>query len=196
MATEDKTPFRRALAEFSAACETAKRDDGKSFVSLRDGSPQWMTDAIHAAHNAIDGRLPNDWIYEACESVASTMDGYSADDADGMRENDHEICDGLVDVYNSARLAWLADHLGNADLCDEACRELGSPDADTFDRIGLGQFMAYTRIFNALIDAFTERADEIEEETDADEIEEETEADDTDTVCSHGIRASDCGLHE
>lgn len=187
MATEQKTPFRRALAEFSAAWMTDKRDDGKSFSRLKDGSPQWMTDAIHAAHDAIDGRLPNDWIYEACESIASTMDGYGADDADGMRDNEHEICDGLVDVYNSARLAWLADHLGNADLCDEACRDLGSPNADTFDRIGLGQFLAYTRVFGALCDAFTERGEEIESEDDAN--------DDGET-CSHGLPVADCGLHD
>lgn len=177
MASETKTPFQRAVAEFASAWETAKRDSGDTFYRVKDRAANaWVTEAVKSAHFAIDGRLPDDWIYQHASLIADAMEGYSADDADGMRENDHEICDGLVDVYNSDRYKWLASHNGNAAICDEACEELGQTDADTTERIGLGQFHMLRAIFNAVIEACDERASEIEDE----DAEKEASDDDSD----------------
>lgn len=178
MASDTKTPFKRAVAEFSAAWETSKRDSGAEFYRVKDReSSAWVTEAVKAAHFAIDGRLPDDWIYEHAKRIADAMEGYGADDADSMRENDHEICDGLVDVYNSDRYTWLASHNGNAALCDEACEELGNTEADTTERIGLGQFLMLTRIFAAVIEACDERATEI----DGDDVDDDAADDDSAT---------------
>ena len=40
----------RLAARLSKALETKKRDNGQESVSLKDGSPEWMTDVIHATH--------------------------------------------------------------------------------------------------------------------------------------------------
>ena len=171
MASETKTPFQRAVAEFAGAWETEKRDSGETFYRVKDRAAHaWVTEAVKAAHFAIDGRLPDDWIYEHAARIADVMTGYGADDADGMRENDHEICDGLVDIYNSERSRWLASHGGNPALCDEACEELGVERADTMERIGYGQFLALTRIFNAVIEACDERAGDLVDEMVAEEM--------------------------
>ncbi len=162
MASETKTPFQRAIAELASAFETATRDGGGKYTRLRDGHPEWMRDAVYAAHEAIGGRLPSDWAYASCSAIVDTMTGYDADDADGMRDNEAEICDGLVDVYNADRVKWLADHLDNAALCDEAAEESGTGVVAMFDLIGQGQYLGLTRMFGALIDACDERATEIE----------------------------------
>lgn len=177
MASETKTPFQRAVAEFAGAWETAKRDSGDTFYRVKDRAANaWVTEAVKAAHFAIDGRLPDDWIYQHASLIADAMEGYSADDADGMREHEHEICDGLVDVYNHDRYRWLASHNGNADLCDEANAEVGTPQASLADRVGMGQFLALTRIFASVIEACDERATEIEDE----DAEKEASDDDSD----------------
>ena len=164
MATNDeKTPFQRIMGEFADAFVTDTRNDGQSFHKLADASPRWMTDAIHAAHDAIGGRLPNDWTYAACATIAEQFS--SATDAESARGDAlTEICDGLVDIYNADRLRWLADHLDNAGLCDEAREEREVPeDADMFDRIAAGQMLAYERIAHAIVTAIDERATEDDE---------------------------------
>lgn len=162
--------FMTVLKEFAAAFKRDKRNDGTEFYTLRDDAPAWLQgDAgrtiMREIHEALDDRLPNDWVYETAASVADTLTGYDLDDADDARENLHEVADGAVDVYNADRSKWLADHLSNAALVDEACSELGcEPDADTFTRIGLGQYLAITRIGGAVIDAVEAEADSREEE--------------------------------
>lgn len=166
----NKTTFQKVLAELANAFETRTRtrtrDDGTTYTCLKDDAPAWLagyagTTVMHDIHAAVDDRFPDDWIYASIAGMADTMTGYDAADADDMRENVHEIADGMVDVYNCDRSAWLAMNLNNAALCDEACSELGcDPDAGMFTRIGLGQYLALTRIGEAIISACESEADE------------------------------------
>ena len=147
-----RTNFKNAMQELSDAFTRSKRDNGETFYTLKDGSPEWMTGTIYSAHNAIDSRLPDDWIYEAVASLASNYN--TCDDPDEARDRESEVCDGLVDVYTNALTAWLASHLGNVGLCDEAAEEFGLEGHNDLDhRIRMGQLIAYQRISSTLIDA-------------------------------------------
>lgn len=165
--------FQKVIAEIAGAFKTqkapgAKDDDDVIFV-LKDDAPEWMKDFtfMHKIHAALDGRGPDDWVYEHTYRLACDFSEREAESADDLRNGDslHEIVDGMVDIYNSDRLRWLAMNLVNVDLCDEA-RESGvvADDASMLDRIAAGQYMALERIANALLDAAEERASEIEEE--------------------------------
>lgn len=157
-----ETPFLIALRSLAATFTTgpSKRTSDETITTLRDDAPSWMTCAVRAAHDALGGRLPGDWEYAACEGVADALVDLAPADADAARASAHDVADGLVDVYNSARSEWLADDLRNATLVDEACFGLGvSADADTFTRIGLGQYLAYERIASAIIDAVEVESD-------------------------------------
>jgi len=157
--------FKAVMKEFAGAFESAKRADSKStYYRLREDAPEWLrkdagSKVMREIHEALDDRLPNDWVYEAVSSLADAFVDHGCDDEDEAREACHEIADGLVDVYNSDRLKWLSDHMGNAALVDEACSEFGAEGKDTFDRIGLGQFYAYERLANAVIDQVQAEAD-------------------------------------
>jgi hypothetical protein len=65
--------------QFADAWTTDTRNDGVLFCKLRDGSPQWMTDAIHAAHGDI---MPLDWIYEHCSRIVDMMTEYEPEQWD------------------------------------------------------------------------------------------------------------------
>jgi hypothetical protein len=69
----------------------------------------------------------------------------------------HEIADRLVDVYNQDRVNWLALHLNNSLLCDEAKAvrrsKIGGNTPDMFAAIGLGQYLAIDRIGRGVIAA-------------------------------------------
>lgn len=159
--------FQSVMAEVARAFECAERSGtSEKFWRIREDAPEWLqgSDFMLAVHRAVDGddpRLPDDWIYEHTRLVA--LDLQDHDSPDDARDATHEIADGLVDIYTSARLAWLASHLRNADLCDEAAIELGaSDDASMAERAGLGQYLALTRIAYAVIDLVESELDDRE----------------------------------
>lgn len=151
--------FQTVCRELADAFAVDKRNDGKKFYLIKDDAPAWLQgqggiDFMHAVHAAVDGRMPDDWIYEAVHAIAGELVGHDCSSADDARSDQHEICDGLVSVYNGELLAWLASHLGNVELCDEAVGELGiADDAGMISRIGLGQYLALTRIYGAVVEA-------------------------------------------
>ncbi|WP_242136971.1 hypothetical protein [Sphingomonas sp. TREG-RG-20F-R18-01] len=147
---------REALArEFSAAFEAKTRDNGDTFYCLRDGSPEWMSDAVHMAHGDM---MPNDWSYrltrEVVDAIAWLPVGADFDDERG------EIVDGIVPVYNNDRLQWLASSLDRAAYCDDAQRDgLVAEDATMFDRIAAGIYSEADAIYSAVSAAIVDAAE-------------------------------------
>ena len=152
--------FQTVLTELAEAFTRDNRADGTAFTKLRDKCPPWLkgSSVMLTIHSAVDDRLPDDWIYSSAYSIAQAMTGYSADNAEDMRDNVHEIADGMVDVYTTDRTAWLASHLYNLQLCDDACAELGCEGSDITNRIGVGQYYALERIASAIVEACDEEA--------------------------------------
>lgn len=148
------TLFGRVLREFADAFTTTTRSDGSKAVVIKDSAPAWLQSytVMRAIHESIDDRLPDDWIFEETRGILGSLVDYEIDSLDGHEDKLSEIADGRIDVYNSDRSAWLASHLGNAALCDEAVSDgLVSADADIFDRIGSGQYVAATRMIGAIM---------------------------------------------
>ena len=82
---------------------TKERDDGSTYVTLRDDRPQWLADAVHDAH---DDEMPNDWRYATCADICEMID-------DGT-EDACEIADALTDVYTGDLLEWANGHMNRA----------------------------------------------------------------------------------
>ena len=61
---------KETAAAFAGAFVRKERDNGEAFYCLADGSPEWMSDAIRAAHDGGE-MLPNDWSYRFAEGMAS-----------------------------------------------------------------------------------------------------------------------------
>lgn len=121
-------------------------DDAETIVILKDNAPEYLRANIMEAHG---DRMPNDWIYEKYHSILETLSGYIIGSMDDVENYRAEIVDGLVDIYNADRTAWLASHLDNAGLCDEAEAEFGAQDTpDMFQRIGVGQYYAIDQIYS------------------------------------------------
>ncbi len=117
---------------------------------LRDGAPEWITDAVRDAHA---GMFPDDRIYTLCRDAFDFI-------ADGG-DDASDFADGAVDVYTSDRVRWLASHLGRVSLCDEAASDfaIGDGGAGIIDRIGWGQFLEASRVYATVWEA-CERADD------------------------------------
>lgn len=157
------TDYRRKAAEqFSAAFMRDTRPDGETFIRLEDDAPEWMTDAIREAHGRM---LPDDVKYTMCEEVAERLADRDSDEWDDAQG---EECDSLVDVYNGDLIKWLGSHGTRAAYIDEAQEEgLIDPNADTFKRLQIGQYMEYAEIWSVLQSACEDAGDDLESEADA-----------------------------
>ena len=147
--------------------ERRQRDGGEEFVTLKDGHPAWLKDAVRGAH---EDALPNDWIYEACKAVCDAIDegelgGAEDDDGDTV----HAFADSQVDVYTMDRFRWatamcLTTLFAGA---EEDAAELLSAECDTADRLGTIQFCAYERIARTMLDAWRGSKNEGESEAES-----------------------------
>jgi hypothetical protein len=100
--TESKV---RDLAEqLAKALVQDTRTDGEKFYKLADGSPEWMTEVIHAVHGE---KMPDDTTYEFISRCADAI-------ADGSDDPQDAISEIEPDVYTHDLTEWLhrrADHV-------------------------------------------------------------------------------------
>jgi hypothetical protein len=133
------------------------RDNGETFVTLRDDRPEWLQDAVRDAHR---GTLPNDWIYAECLAAVEAYDDSTIVDDAGDDGGMHEYADSRVDVYTKELYRWAAA-VCLTDTWAEAeaeARETGMPE-ETERRIACIQYHAIRYIAevmrNACADAST-----------------------------------------
>lgn len=157
MATDNRATVAQQLYD---AFISDTRTNGEKFDRLADGSPQWMTDIVRAAHGDM---MPDDMRYTMIRECLSNLVDYDPDD---WQDRDSEIADSLVDVYNTARVRWLASHLSRGAYCDEALEEGIADRESVYNIIGSGQYMEYREILAQLIGAIEERAEELAESGD------------------------------
>src|SRR5581483_10250175 len=101
--------------------EVAHRGDDpeQPYVRVKDGSPEWVTELVYAAHGEF---LPDDWRYQ---SIRSCLGDIADNEPAELDDYQAEWADANVDVYNGARCAWLASDLRRGGYCDEAAQEFG-----------------------------------------------------------------------
>lgn len=151
----------RLAGDLYTALVTLKRDSGETIYVLKDGSPEWMKEAVKAAHGT--EMFPDDYRYEFINEAAGAIRDYDGDWDNAINEME-------CDVYTHDRLKWLASHLNRPNYCDEVCSDFG---ADTFfgkngqgivQLIGEGQLREKFEIAMRLKDFLLEKAKEDEEQ--------------------------------
>lgn len=161
--TTTQNTWQTVAQEAAAAFETFQRDGSdRTQYRLRADAPEWLKNGFaRRIHAALDDRMPNDWVYRITALACDDLTRY--DSAEDSRDAVGEIADGLVDVYTSNRLHWLADHAGNVALVDEAVAELGHSDQGIIGDIAAGQYMGIEAIVAACITEIESEADRREE---------------------------------
>ena len=144
--------------------ETAARDNGNSFVRLKDGAPEWVTELVHRAHGDF---LPDDWRYSTIRNAV----GWIADESDP--DEPGEFADSEVDVYTGARLAWFGSNLNRAGYVDEALEEFGarevSDSSELIELIGLGQYFEASEVFRLVVEALRDALEDADDDDDTDD---------------------------
>lgn len=148
------------MADFYGHFVSVVRNDGTKFYHLRSDTPRQYMEIVHAAH---DGMLPDDYVYETLYFLAGKFDDVLPDDWDDQAP---DLCDSLVDVYNTDLLRWLASHLYRAQFVDEAVQDYGFDPGDfsLFKLLALGQYSEIRQIADYLISGIRNLADDDESE--------------------------------
>ena len=151
--------FKSVMGELAEAFVEDTRGDGSKFVRLVDGRPEWMRDAVYAAH---DGSLPDDWTYRACMEMALGLTEYDLDaEDDVLGELVTGLADRNVDVYTHDLLRWLYTVGADAIAAVDDARADGwfEGSAGLEEQLRIGQLRMYERIGNALVDAVREQVE-------------------------------------
>jgi hypothetical protein len=130
----------------SSALVTGKRNDGEDFVHLKDKSPQWMTEVIHAVHG---NKLPDDTVYALIEKCADVI-AEAESPADAIYEIE-------PDVYTSDLTGWLHARVDHTEYVNEAIEEGFDKDVHTIaDLLTMAQARQIQEVGNALISALSD----------------------------------------
>ena len=97
--------IQELAAYYDSFFEIRTRDNGETFVCLKDDRPDELRDLIREAH---EGKLPDDWIYQKSRDILCHI-------AEGYDPSEIE-----PDIYTHELIEWLK---GNTHLFDEALEE-------------------------------------------------------------------------
>ena len=154
------TTIQTLAASMFAALIEKPRDNGESFYSFKDGSPEWFTDISSTAHGDM---MPDDWRYSIMRDCLSSIADADADESpDDLRDCISEWADSDTDVYNGQLANWLSSNLARGNFVDEAIDEYGWPkDRGIYGALALGQLLEREEVYSLLISALAEHADTI-----------------------------------
>jgi hypothetical protein len=143
--------------KLSKQFETAKRNDGKEYLRLKDeGHEQWMQDVIFAGH--LD-TMPNDESYAACQRIINTIA-----ELDASAFEDSEVLENLDEIepsiYTSDLAAWLASNNSYVDYLTEALGELEIKDG--FQLLFYAQSIWLREMTDAIVSKLIEIAEAVE----------------------------------
>lgn len=129
--------------------EIKARENGDSFVCFKDSveidSPLWQS-----VHNAHQGKLPSDWVFNTYYNVLDRLTEYNiATEPDNLQEYVTEIVDGLVNVYTHDLTAWLHSHNDNVYYLTEAMTE--NELKDGFQLLAMAQYKAIDEIAQEVV---------------------------------------------
>ena len=131
-----------------------KRNDGKEFVLVKDGAPEWITSLCREAHDGAK-MLPDDWRFEFIEDALTQLENGDED----VRDVDDAY------PYTHSRLSWLASNLERPGMCDEAREEYGGDaPADILSYIAWGMQHEMRQVFDCVKAWLEEFVEELEEE--------------------------------
>ncbi|MBL4870535.1 MAG: hypothetical protein JKX72_06240 [Robiginitomaculum sp.] len=150
-----------AAQELWDALETAKRPSGDEYIKIKDGSPEWMTEAVRACHQDSE-ILPDDFRYKFVVLAASAVSEF----VDGEQElneyvfeqlnNEHSFC-----VYYEMT-QWLA---GQPTLrmgyCDEVVEQYEAKGMSNI--MSAAMLMEAEEVAHALIAYLSEHFADVEE---------------------------------
>ena len=141
------------LAKEALDCfEVRTRDNGTTYYSRKDGSPEWVQDLVFDAHSDM---MPDDYRYVFIhDALGIIMD---CEDEDCYPED----LDNSVDIYTSDLTSWLGSRNDRYSYVDRAIEEYGPFDS-VISSISDGQSKEREEVFYLVLEFLKEMVEEDE----------------------------------
>ncbi len=133
--------------KYSDMFVSSTRDNGESYVYLKDEASEKLKDSVHEAHG---DSLPDDWIYGTYADLMQKITEYELKTIDDLENVRHEIVDSYVDIYTADLTKWLASDIRNVHYLSDAISE-GIAD-DGFQLLTGAQFLAIDNVMNYVVE--------------------------------------------
>lgn len=120
--------------------------------TLRDDRPQWLLDAVYAAH---DDKSPDDWVYAQCREACIAIDEGKFVGEEWQDEL-FSFAEAQVDIYTVDRFQWAAKFClsGLFASAEEEARDAGLMEgADVAKTLGILQHYVIERITSTIVEA-------------------------------------------
>lgn len=156
--------IKKQLADLSSAFET-RINKGETYWCLKDSERETYQDLVRDIHST--DILPDNYRYSIISKISDELvhnlpwqDIATVEEFEEKAEElRHECVDGLVSIYNSELLEWVASHGHRPSYVDEAVREYGAPDS-LLKQLQLGQYYEIDAIYSRFIKYFAEFCEE------------------------------------
>jgi hypothetical protein len=148
--------IKTLATQLSEALERKKRTSGVEFITLREGSPKWMTDVVRSVHDH-GKNPPNDTTYQfiaRCAEAIAEITTTTLDDEEAAQEAIYSI---EPDVYTYDLTAWLHASVLHVEYLTEVMEEC-SP-TDGFNLLTMAQGRHIVEVGEALIAALAEQVE-------------------------------------
>lgn len=152
------TRFSLALSQLLSSFERASRPDGSSHLRLSSGSPQWMTDAVMAAH---DEELPNDSRYELIRDCLQALSDDGVESLEEALEASLELSRDLAPTLTGELLQWFSDMPRRLGDCDEALAQERVLELNSYEILSKGFRIAAEEVISSLADSLEDASDSL-----------------------------------
>lgn len=152
------TRFTLALSQLLSSFEVSSRENGSSFLRLSSGSPEWMSDAVMAAH---DGELPNDSRYELIRDCLQALSEDGVESQEEALEASLQLSLDLVPTFNGDLLQWFSELPRRLGDCDEALNQERVSQLTAYEVLSRGFRLAAEEVISSLADSLEDAADSI-----------------------------------
>lgn len=150
------TRFSSALNQFLLSFETCSRDDGSEFLKLSSVSPEWMTEAVKAAH---DDELPNESRYELIRDCLQALSDDGVESQGEALESSLELSIDLLPTHTSELLRWFSDMPRRLGDCDEALNQGRVLELTSYRILCEGFKLAAQNVISSLADSLEDASD-------------------------------------
>jgi hypothetical protein len=141
--------------KYSSMFEIGKRNDGKSFVKIKDSytdnEPKELMESVRAAHG---DRSPNDWVYTTYSELMDKVAEWDFASVEALEDTRHEIVDGYVDIYTADLTAWLAEDINNVWYLTETLEEFQPKDG--FQLLSMAQYRAIDEVMQEVVNLLSQ----------------------------------------
>ena len=152
------TRFSAALSQLLSSFKRSSRSDGSHHWILAPSSPEWMSEAVMAAH---DEELPNDSRYELIRDCLQALSDDGVESLEDALNASPELSADIAPIATGELLQWFSQMPRRLGDCDEALNQERVSELSSYELLSEGFRLAAEGVISSLADSLEDAADSL-----------------------------------